>query len=63
MLKYHQKSSESCCLINLESAFRSIGDNRSMADLVDLIEESLALYTNRFRNRIYFANNIMKKNF
>ena len=38
VLKYHQKLSNSCCLISLASAFHSIGDNRDATALADCIE-------------------------
>ena len=41
--KYHQKTSNSCCLSSLVSVFYSIGDNRALTDLVNHIEESLTL--------------------
>ena len=43
VIKYHQKSSNSCCLISLASAFHFIGNNRAIPALVDSIEESLTL--------------------
>ena len=60
MLKYHQKSSNSCCLGSLASAFHSIVEERAATSLVNHIEESLTLHTDIFRNRIYFAIYIMK---
>ena len=59
MIKYHQKSYNSCCLSSLEPAFHSIGDDWDVTALVDRIEESLTLQTDKFRNRIHFANGIM----
>ena len=38
-IKYHQKSSNSCCLSSLASAFHCIGCNRAVTDLVNIIEE------------------------
>ena len=38
VLKYHQKSSNGCCLSSLSSAFHSIGDNRDVTSLVNRIE-------------------------
>ena len=58
VIKYHRKFSNSCCLSNLESAFHSIGDNRSATALDNHIEESLTFPEDCFRNRIDFANDI-----
>ena len=33
VLKYHQESSNSCCLSSLTSSFYSIGNNRAATDL------------------------------
>ena len=63
MIQYHQKPSTSCCLSSLSSDFNSIGNNRYTNALVNCIEESLTLRTNRFRNIIDFANDIMKNKF
>ena len=60
VIKYHQKSSNSCCLSSLASAFHSIIDNQAVTALVNLIEESLTLQTYIFKNIIHFANAIMK---
>ena len=43
VLKYHQKYSNSCCLSNLESVFRSIADNSAANILDGCIKESLTL--------------------
>ena len=59
VLKCHQKTSNSCCLSCLESAFYSIGDNRVVTDLVKCIEESLTLHTDKFRSRIHFTHDII----
>ena len=59
VIKYHQKSSNSCCLSSLASAFYYIGDNRAVTALVNHIEESLKLQTEKFRNIIYFDNAII----
>ena len=59
MLQYHQKTSNSCCLGSLEYAFHIIGDNRAVTALVNRIEESLKLQTDKFMNIIHFDNNIM----
>ena len=61
VLKYHQKSSNSCCLSSLASDFHIIGDNMAVDSLANHIEDSLALKKDRFRKRIDFSNNIMKK--
>ena len=60
LIKYHQKSSNSCCLISLKSDFNCIGDNRAFTALVNLIKESLTLQTEIFKSRIHFSNYIMK---
>ena len=60
LIKYHQKSSNSCCLSSLASAFHCIGDNRAVTNLKNRIEESLTLQTEIFKSRINFAHNIMK---
>ena len=39
VIKYHQKTYNSCCLSSLESAFHCIGDNRAVPTLVNRIEE------------------------
>ena len=44
---------------SLVSDFHSIGDNRVETTLANRIEESLTLHTDKFRNRIHFANGIM----
>ena len=59
MIKYHQKSSNSCCLSSLASSFHIIGDGRAENALVNLIGESLTLHTYTFRNRIHFDYAIM----
>ena len=38
VIKYHQKTSNSCCLSSLESDFHCISDNRAITDLVNSIE-------------------------
>ena len=43
LIKYHQKTSNSCCLIILASGFHCIYDNRAVPALVNRIEESLIL--------------------
>ena len=63
MLQYHQELSKSFFLIRLASAFHSIGDKRDATSLENIIEESLTLQTNIFRNIIDFANDIMKNKF
>ena len=59
MIKYHQKSYNRCCLSSLALAFHFIGDDRSVPAIVNRIEESLTLQTEKFRNRIHFATAIM----
>ena len=59
-MKYHQKTYSSCCLSSLSSAFHFIGDNRAVPDPVNIIEESLTLQIEYCKNRIRFANYIMK---
>ena len=59
VIKYHQKFSNSCCLSSLASAFHGIGDNRAVTTLANCIEESLTLQTDKFSNRMNFANAIM----
>ena len=44
VIKCHQKTSTSCCLSSLASAFQCIGDNRAVTAFVDSIEESLNIY-------------------
>ena len=61
LIKYHQKSSNSCCSSSLASTFHCIGDIRAVNALVNLIEEYLTLQTYIFSIRIHFANHIMKK--
>ena len=58
--KYHQESYNSTCLSILASDFHSIGDKKAATTLANRIKESLKLQTNRFRNIIDFANDIMK---
>ena len=60
MLKYYQESSNSCCLSSFLSAFHSIGKNKATTGLVIIIEESLTLKSDIFRNRIDCANDMMK---
>ena len=43
VIKYHQKTSNSCCLRSLASDFHCICDNRAVPDLLNIIEESLTL--------------------
>ena len=59
VMKYHQKTYNSCCFISLESSFHCINDNRYVLYLVNSIEESLTLQTENCKNRIHFANDIM----
>ena len=59
VMKYHQKTSNSCCLVSLFSAFHCINYNRALPSHVNSIEESLTLGKNNCKNRIHFANDIM----
>ena len=59
MIKCHEKTSNSCCLSSLSSAFHCINDNRDVLALVNRIEESLNLEKESCKNRIHFANAIM----
>ena len=43
VMKYHQKTYNSCFLSSLASAFHCINYNRAVFDLVNSIEESLTL--------------------
>ena len=47
---------------SLASDFHSIGEDRAIYAFESITKESLTLQTNRFRNIIYFANDITKKN-
>ena len=38
VIKYHQKTYNSCCLNSLESYFQCIGNNRYVPELVNSIE-------------------------
>ena len=60
VIKYHQKSYNSCCLSSLASAFHFIGDNRSVPALINKIEESLTLQKEHFKNIIHSSNAVMK---
>ena len=59
VIKYHQKTSNSCSLSSLASAFHCISDNRALPALVNSIEESLTLQTNNSTNIIHLANAII----
>ena len=59
VIKYHQKISNSCFLSSLASDFHCINYNRAVSDHVNFIEESLTLQTEKFKNIIHFANDIM----
>ena len=61
VIKYHQKSSNSCCLSSLASAFNCFGDNRDVPALVNSIEGSLKVHTENCKNIIHFDNAIMTK--
>ena len=58
-MKYHQKTSNSCCLSSLASAFHCINDKKDVRSLVNRIEESLNPEKETFKNRIHFANAII----
>ena len=60
VMKYHQNTSNSCCLSSLESPFHCISDNRAVPAIVSSIEESWTLQTENCKNRIHFANDNMK---
>ena len=59
VIKYHQKSSSSCCLSSLASEFYYIGDNRYIPALLNSIEESLTLKTENCKNIIDFDHSNM----
>ena len=59
VIKYHQKTSTSCCFSSLASDFHCICDNRAVPDLVNSIEISLTLQIEICKNRFHFANEIM----
>ena len=59
MIKYHQKSSNSCCLSGLESDFHYISYNRYIPALLNSIEESLTLQTENCKNIIDFDHSNM----
>ena len=54
VMKYHQKTYNSCCLSSLESEFHCIGDNRDLISLVNKIEELLTLEKEYFRIEFIF---------
>ena len=60
LIKYHQKTSNSFCLISLASDFHYIGDIRAVPALVNHIEESSTLQTENCKSKIRFANATMK---
>ena len=60
LLKYHQNISNSCCLSRLASSFHCIGENRVVPAHINRIEESLTIQKKYYKNRIHFANAIMK---
>ena len=60
MLESHQKKYNNHCLSSLASYLHSIGDNRVVTNLVNCIEESLTLQTDKSRNIIHFDCYIMK---
>ena len=59
VMKYRPKTSNICCLSSLSSAFLCINYNRNVLSIVNIIEESLTLEKENFKNRIHFANAIM----
>ena len=59
MIKYHQNTSNSCCLSSLESDFHCIGNNKAVPALVNRIKESLTQQTEFFNNITHFANAII----
>ena len=59
VMKYHQKTSNSCCLSSLASAFHYINENRDLLAVVKSIEESLILEKENCKNGIHFSNDIM----
>ena len=60
LIKYYQRSSNSCCLSSLASSFHCIGENRAVTSLVNRNEESLTIHTEIFKSRNNFANYIME---
>ena len=60
LIQYHQKLSNGCCLSSLASSFHCMVDNRSVYVIVNRIEESLTPQIKECKNRIHFANYIMK---
>ena len=63
VLKYHQKSSNSCCFSSLASDFHSIGENRAATALSNHIKEYLKLQIWIFRNKIDSADDMSKNKF
>ena len=61
LLKYHQKSSNSCCLSILSSDFHSNSENKDETAHEKHINKSLTLQSNKFSNIIDFANDITKE--
>ena len=58
ILKYCQKSLNSCCFSSLASSFAIINHNKAANDISLLIKESLE---SEVGNRIYFSNGILKR--
>ena len=54
VIKYHQKSSNISFLVSLASDFHLIGDDRDVPALVNSIEESLTLQTEKLRIELIF---------
>ena len=59
LIKYHQKTYNSCCLISLASDFHCINNNRAVPALVSSIEYLLTLKKENCNNIIHFANDIL----
>ena len=63
VLKYHQESSNSCCLSSLVSDFHSIGKKRLQLPSKTAFNNHLHLSKISFTNIIEFANAMMKDKF
>ena len=59
VIKYHQKTSNSCCFSSLAPAFHCINYKSTVPDLVKSIEELLTLEKEDCKNIIHFSNAIM----
>ena len=60
VIKYHQKTSNSCCLSSLASAFHCINENRDVLAIVNSIEESLTTQAENGKNIDIKKNTVMK---